>query len=76
MSDRSEQIAQQLLIEIEACKQAIQELSDEELAEIAGGTSFSGAVQGYKTAAAYGGGKVAQVKSAMHVLVKSESLNW
>ena len=72
MSERHEEIAQQVLSELEDCKQAIQELNDEEIMEVSGGVSFSGAVKGWQYAKFYNGGTALTLKSAARGLVKSD----
>jgi hypothetical protein len=83
MSNHSQQTAQQSLGEQEVCdiiletsKQGIQELSEEDLAEVAGGLGFSSALRGYNMADAYGGGTSAKWKSAAYGLLNNDEATW
>jgi hypothetical protein len=60
------EVRQQLLSIIETNRQALQELSDEELAAVAGGGFFSSYKQGSTIAAISGGNTIAQIKTGLH----------
>jgi hypothetical protein len=66
----STEVRQQLLTIIEVSKQALQELSDEELAEVAGGAFSSAYKRGSDIAANSGGNKIAQIKTGLHTWLK------
>ena len=59
------EVRQQLLTIIETNKQALQELSDEELAEVSGGAFGDAYKRGSDAAAVLGGNQIAQIKTGV-----------